>query len=398
MRAQRHPAALVAALALLASPNAIAGPTGGHDGKFFLADAPGDTRLNISGQLQFRYQATFRADDPPVIGADNDVTSGFATRRAKIKLEGHDKSERLSYKLIGAFSRSTGMFLLEDAFVAFDLTDDWTLSVGQFKGPLLREELVSSSAQLLVERSVVNETFNQGQMQGARLEWDSDRVRLAAMISDGLASANTPYNAAAEADVALGARVEVLVGEAGDWKRFKDFTSWRGAPFNAMLGAALHWQSTGDTNPSAASGMGADIDLLTLTADASLEGDGWNAFASFVWRRTDAAAMPTFDDLGASVQGGVFVTDQAELFARWDAVFADTGRMLPGDELHTIAAGVNYYFLPESHAAKLTANVLWYLDPPSDLAGVVGPSDSIPLLADANGDQIALVIQFQLLF
>ncbi len=393
----RRAAAATLALALFAAA-APAQSLVGHDGKFFLADDPGDHRLNFSGQLQVRYQATFRDSDPAVIGADNDVTTGFVIRRTKIKLDGTDKTERLSYKLTGAFARGSGRFVLEDALVAFKITDDWTLSVGQFKGPLLREELVSSTAQMLVERSIVNETFNQGFMQGAQIAWDSDRVRFAAMVSDGLGSANTTYNAAAEADFGIGGRVEVLLGDAGDWKRFKDFTSWRGSSFNAMLGAAVHFQSAGETNPSAASGMNADVDALTLTADASLEGDGWNAFASFVWRRTDAAMMPTFDDLGASVQGGVFVSADAELFARWDAVFADSARMLTGDELHTIAAGVNYYFLPESHAAKLTANVLWYIDPASDLAGVVGLTDSVPILADAQGDQVALVIQLQLLF
>jgi hypothetical protein len=38
-----------------------------HDGKFFLASPDGAFRLNVGGQLQFRYNLNFRTDDdtPP---------------------------------------------------------------------------------------------------------------------------------------------------------------------------------------------------------------------------------------------------------------------------------------------------------------------------------------------
>jgi len=379
------------------SAPAIAGPTAGHDKQFFLSDEDGGTRLNVTMQLQTRYLLTLRRDDPPSIGADNETTTGFDVRRAKIRLDGTLGSKRLKYRLNGAFMSLTGAMFLEDAWVSYDLGGAWTVQAGQFKPPLLREELVSSSAQLTVERSVANEAFNQGYAQGVMLSWTSDRVRVSGSFTDGLATLNTPYNGLREADAAVTARVETILGEGGDWGRFRDFTSWRGAEFNAMLGLAAHYETSGDTNPSAA-GLGVDREFLTLTADASLEGDGWNAFASFIWRRTDTAGMPTFDDLGASAQGGVFVTDRAELFARWDAVFADPDRAAAGDELHTLAAGFNYYFLPESHAAKLTANVLWYLDPVGPLAGVVTQSSGVPVLSDANADQVAFVVQMQLLF
>ncbi|MEZ6243992.1 MAG: porin [Phycisphaerales bacterium] len=396
MIARNHATAML--LLVLSTPPALGGPTAGHDGKFFLADDSGDHRLDISAQLQIRYQGTFRDADPAVIGADNDVTLGFVMRRTKLRLDGRDRSGRLSYKLVGAFSRSLGMLALEDAQFTLGLSDDWSLTLGQFKAPLLREELVSFSSQLTSDRSVTTGTFTATWTQGVQLAWSSDRARTSAMVSDGLKQVNTSYNAVGESDFAITARAEVLLGKAGDWKRFNDFTSWRGSDFNAMLGGALNWQTTGDTNPSAASGAGKDIDSLTLTTDLSLEGNGWNAFACFIWRRTDAAAMPAFDDFGVIAQAGVFVCERTELFARWDAVFADAARGLAGDDLHTITAGLNYYFLPESHAAKFTANVLWFPEPANDLAGVVKPSDSFPLLADAKGDQIAFVIQLQLLF
>jgi len=365
----------------------------GHDKKFFMADASRDNRMNISGQIQFRYQATFQDDDPMVIGADNDTTIGFAARRTKIKLDGNVINDQLKYKITGAFSRSSGVFALEDAVMSYDFDSAWTVRAGQFKAPFLREELVSSSTQLLGERSVANETLNQDFSQGVEVSYSSNRVRAAALVSDGFASRNTPYNLAGEADFAFTARAEVLLLETGDWKRFKDFTSWRGSETNAMLGAAVHWQTMGHTNPA-----GPNLDLVSLTADASLEADGWNAFASVVWRQIETAGGTEFDDIGAVVQGGVFVTDDAELFARWDAVFADSDRGTPGDTLNSLTAGFNYYFVPQSHAAKFTGSVAYYLDPISDLAGVVSATDSVPLRPDANDGQIGLVLQMQLLF
>ena len=385
------------ALALVAFIGSLAlgqdSPSAGYDKKFFLADASRDNRLNIGGQIQFRYKATFQDDDPGFIGADNDTTIGFSMRRMKLKLDGNVISDKLSYKVVGAFSRGSGTFNLEDAYMAYEIDSAWELRAGQFKAPFMREELVSSSVQQFVERSIVNETFNQDFSQGVQIAYSSERVRAAALISDGFASRNTPYNLAGEADFALTARADILLGETGDWKRFKDFTSWRGSETNAMLGAAVHWQTMGETNPA-----GPDVDVLTATADASVEGDGWSLFASFVWRRTDTAGAMTFDDLGASVQGGVFVTDQTELIARWDSVFADSDRALPGDTLGSITAGFNYFFFPESHAAKLSGTISYALDPISDLAGVVSASDSLAIRPDRNSGQIGLMLQMQLLF
>ncbi len=401
MRRRTHTFLLIAlassaALAEPPPPNPPPNPTtpnAGHDKKFFLSDTPRDNRLNISGQLQFRYKATFQDDDPGVIGAGNDATVGFSMRRAKIKFDGSVVSERLKFKVIGAFSRSSGALILEDALMSYEINTDWTVRAGQFKAPFLREELVSSTSQLFVERSVVNETFNQDFSQGIELSYSNSRFRTTAMVSDGLASRNTPYNTPGEADIALTARAEALIIKADDWKRFKDLTSWRGGETNALLGGAIHWQTMGRTNPA-----GPDIDMLALTADASVEGDGWNTFASVVWRRMDTAAGMEFDDLGASVQGGVFVTDSTELIARWDAVFADSNRGGAGDVFNTISVGFNHYFVPESHAAKLTGSVRYSLDAVNDLAGVVRPSDSISLRPDANEGQIGLMIQMQLLF
>ena len=222
-----------------------------------------------------------------------------------------------------------------------------------------------------------------------QLDFGGDAWRAAVAFSDGLNSDNTAYNSAAEADYALTARAEFKFGDA-DWKAFDQFTSFRGGPKGAMLGAAAHWQSAGDTNPALAD----PEELFGLTADLSVLGGGWNAFASGVYMSSDDGT-DDFHDFGAVVQGGYFFTDQIEGIARWSAVFAD-GDRTADDDYSDLALGVNYYMVPESHAAKFTAAVVYAFDATTD--SIVSTSTGHNLLPDSEDGQIALTFQVQLLF
>lgn len=366
---------------------------GGHDGKFFVASSDKDFRLNMGGQVQFRYNANFR-DDPGVNanGGDNDETTvGFHTRRTKIEWGGHIY-EKWNFKLVGAFSRTSGAFILEDIILSYKFDNDVTITWGQFKLPILREESISSKYQLAADRSIANEVFNQDRSQIVQIGWQGERVRLLGAVSDGTSTANTAFNTSAEADIALTARADFRLGEAA-WKKFDDFTSFRGDEPGALIGAAIHWQSTGDTNPSAAS----STDTFLYTIDAGYEGRGWNLYAAFIGLSRDASGSSDFDDFGAVAQGGVFVSEHTELFARWDAVFPDSDRA-NSDDFHTLSLGANHYFIPESHALKFTADVQWFLDDQASSSSLVSANEGVGLIADSNDDQIALRLQMQLLF
>jgi hypothetical protein len=157
-----------------------------------------------------------------------------------------------------------------------------------------------------------------------------------------------------------------------------------------MLGLAGHWQSMGDTNPSAATSM----DMTTLTADFSFVGDGWNAYAAGIWRNMDMTAATSADDFGVVVQGGVFVSDQDELFARYDGFFPDD--FAGATDFNTITVGWNRYFIPESHAAKFTLDLTYHFD--AVTSSGIATSDGHNLLADVNDGQIGLIAQVQILF
>ncbi len=343
------------------------------------------SNLKLGVQMQFRYDVNVRQDDS--LG-DDDTTIGFQMRRLKVEAKG-DITDSISGKIVFAFDRDGGDASLEDAVADWAINDSTSLQIGQFKLPFMREESVSSKKQLAPERSSMNETFNQDRSQGVQLTVEQDSFRAMFAFSDGFNTDNTAFNNSAEDDYALTGRAEMRFGDA-DWKAYDQFTSWRGASQGAMVGVAGHFQNTGDTNPTPA-----ETEVFALTVDGSFVADGWNLYGAFVWRNTDTT-MSSFDDTGAVLQGGVFVSDQTELFARWSAVFADSARGATGDDYSDITAGLNYYLVPESHAAKFTLGVTYSLD--ATTTSIVSTSTGHNLLSDTDDGQLAIISQVQFLF
>ncbi|MHC4652752.1 MAG: porin, partial [Planctomycetota bacterium] len=111
-----------------------------------------------------RYAASFQDNAPD----GEDERYGFEVRRAKLKLKGHVVDPSWKYVLNLAFDYDDGEVDLEDAIIIKDFGGGWELWAGQFKLNFLREELVSSSAQLAVDRSFVNELYNQDRHQGVQ--------------------------------------------------------------------------------------------------------------------------------------------------------------------------------------------------------------------------------------
>lgn len=369
-----------------------------------LADA-GDTNLKLGGFAQFRYIMNFR-DNPPnsefSSAHDSGFTNGFEATRTRLEATGNIMSKSLSYKVDANFDRN-GSASLKDAWGMWDFGNGWKAKWGQFKLPLLREELVSDTNQLAIDRSIVNSLFTQDRSQGIAAYYEQDQWRVAGAFSDGAMSLNTPYTSAAEADWAFTVRGEYKWGD--DWKRFNDFSSWRGQPGAGLLGAALHYQHNGNTANSSLSA--AKVDIIRYTADFTYEGNGWNVYAAFVGNHNDpgknsfGVSGKTLDDFGFLLQGGYFVTDKIELFARYDGVFPDKdwGDGVD-DSFHTITVGANYYVFDNSNAFKLSADIQYWPEKTSKSAIVGGAIDNgvNALRPDTKGDQFAIRFQAQLVF
>ncbi len=390
------------------------GGTAGHDGQFFLASSDGNFRLNIGGQVQFRYVLNFNDDVDADGDGDpdsDDFVPGFEARRTKLTFDGHIFSPDLFYKVQGAFARSStettftdsngdtatvgdtgGEFELEYAYVGYNLDNGWKVWWGQDKLPWLREELVSSKYQLAADRSLTNELFNQGYSKGVWLGYQADSWNFTGAFSNGFNSANTGFDES-PSDWAFTARAEFKF--SGQWSQFDDFNSFKGSENAMMLGIAGNYQegaSDDSVNPVTPEIYGGTIDF-------TVNGDGWNVFTYHVYQdQSDAGGVAgdDFSDWGFVLQGGFFVNEDWELFGRIDGIFGDSERS--GDDLWTLTVGAIYFI--HGNAAKFTADVLWLFDGISN-TGITEISDGeegVGVLAGTEDGQIALRFQFQVLF
>jgi hypothetical protein len=356
-----------------------AGRTLAQDGRAFTVD--------VHGYTQFRYIYTHVEDSDTSEAEDDDAAVGFQTTRTRLSVSGNIINEDWGYFVQFGFGRDGGAAELLDAYGTYQMENGWNVMFGQFKLPFMREELVSSKYQLAWDRSPMNETFNQDRSQGVQFGFEGDAMRFMAAFSDGFATLNSDYLSAAEADFALTGRFEYKW--AGDWKQFRDFTSFPNSDFAGMFGVAGHYQTGGETIGTS------DADIWLITGDVSLEGNGWNAFASAVYNNFEPEGGDSTNNWGFVIQGGIFVAPQFEIFGRFDMTFPDDD-FENADEFSTITAGVNYYVVPESHAAKFTAGVIYFLDEPG--TSIVSESTTIPLIGTDEDGQFSILGQFQLVF
>ncbi len=401
------------------------GDNAGYDNSrntFFLASDDGSWRLNIGGYVQFRYYLNFRDDgdgNNDGIG-EEDFESGFQTRRTKIIFDGN-VATNVFYKIQGNFeSEDGGRFRLEDAYGGYRWDNGLYMKFGQFKLPFLREELVSSAMQLAADRSLTNEIYNQDRSQGIELGYEQEDWRAMVAFSDGFRSRNSEVgtnsafsavdgftNGGGESDWAITGRFEYKL--AGTWNAFKDFTSFPGSDFAALVGVAGHVEQS-DQNLAAVVGGNAVQGETTLggwTADLSLEGDGWNFFIAgnghhvnnnLAVTATGASADTSADDYGVVVQGGFFIPNTDwEIFGRYDVAFSDSDRTGPGatadDTFSTATVGTNWYW--SGHAAKFTFDVQYFFD---DEPVLTGANSGIGFFGDDDEGEITLRFQFQFLF
>jgi hypothetical protein len=352
------------------------------DKGFFIASSDGNYLLRIGGQLQIRYVYNNQDDSP-----SDDNRSGFELRRSKLILRGNVVDPTWQYEAQFNSDRATGVFVLEDAgWIQKDFGSGWKVTAGQMKAPFLREEILSSQRLLAVERSLVNSFFTAGTVQGVRVGWQGDNVRLWGMYHDGNRSLNTAWNAE-DTEFAFSGRAEFLL--QGAWKTLEDYNSFKDDGHGLVLGAAANYSrqefgnSVNDT----------EVDNLGLTADATLDLGGISAAGAVMYRSldSDAAGFTGSDQIGFLVRGGVFLTDSVELYAQYEWADADTAAV---EDLNVITVGVTKYF--NKHGLKWQSDIGFALDPVS--AAFAQESAGWRADSASNDGQVVFRSQFQLLF
>jgi hypothetical protein len=323
------------------------GAMAGYDKNFFIGSADGNYLLKIAGQMQIRYVYNWQDED----GSEDTNRQGFENRRTKLRFFGHVVDPSWQYLVLGAFDRDGGSFVLDEAYITKDLENGSKIRFGQFKPPFLREELVSSSKQLAVERSLVNEEFNQDRVQGVEYSYTGDQFRVLVAYSDGFGpggagSDNTPWQTEDTEWGALTGRVEWMA-MGSDWKAFDDFQGWKGGESVLLLGGAAHYQEGefGTITPG-------ETEFFGLTGDVTYKADGFGLYGAAVYRSLDNDLGLDVDQFGFLIQGSYFLQDDWEIFARYEWADADTDGV---EDLSVATAGVNRYW--KKHDLKWQADV-----------------------------------------
>ncbi len=293
--------------------------------------------LKLSMQIQSRYIFNARTEQ-----TDGTITNGFEARRTKIKATGKLGDPRFRYTVTMAFSRSTGIASSEDVHMRFKFADNWTLRIGKFRPTVLREQAISSKYQLGAERSLLTSAFGQSYTQGLSLMYRKDQLRVTASVMDAQASF------AGDQVWEYILRSELMLN--GPRSSMRDFTSFRDDEPATMIGAGIGYRESDPANPATM-----DSSTLSWSVDLTAEFGGSNCFIALMGSQFDEQGAPGVDRFGLLVQGGVFINDKTELFARYAHGDDDTST-----SLNLIEVGLNYY--EHQHNAKLTVDMGYSLD------------------------------------
>lgn len=399
------------------------GATAGIDekGKIFLKSADGAWKANFSGQIQFRY--LYNEADRPA-GQKEDTEDGFQMRRVKLGVSGHIADPKIYYKLVFATERdvststrsftdsggdtgsvrdttkAAGDVLVEDAYFGYKFDNGMFVQAGISKLPFARQELISSSRQTAVDRSIVTEYFTLDRAEQIQVGYSNDTIKVVVAGSDGADNQFTdPLGTGDQAhSFAVTGRLDWKV--MGDWGQMKDELAWAGEDTALFVGVAGHWENNKDNGP----GSTGNSEWYAVTVDALLEVDPFSVTGAVFYAEEDnsttTGTVADLEAMGFYVQGAVNLDDTWAPFIRYNWLEQDPDAPTQ-DALQAVTVGVNYFF--RKHNAKLTADVVYLfegesLDEVGDINGGELSSGLGLTSKDNDEDEFAVRVQFQLLF
>jgi len=327
--------------------------TAGYDDGFFIRSQDGNYSVHINGGAQVRFN--WNSTKSGALGTPANRW-GFENTRTRLVFSGNVIDPTWTYRIQAQWSDSVGDttggpavigapnatgFHLQDAWIQKDMGNGLSLKVGQFKAPFAREYMVDEFNQLAVERSLLSTGWQHGRMQGIQMGYAADAIRFAGYFGDGVGgmlsrgSQNTNWTMT-PTRYSMGGRFEFKSG--GTWDQFDDMSSHRGEEFAMLFGVATFYQSNYANSPS---------HTWEMTADATIDGGGWNLMAAFyIGQLKPGGGASSTTPWGFTAQGGYFLTDDLEAFARWE--YGKKGMTGAGQvaatNLNGFTLGANWFF------------------------------------------------------
>ncbi len=366
----------------------------GYDDGFFLSSADGNWLLRTNMLMQQRLVINRQEES-----LTDKSKWGFENSRTRLTLSGHLISPDWFYRTeIELANNNTGYPTGEsrtgllDAYIGYDFGQGWKFWVGTFKTPLLREELVDSSRQMLVERSLVNAVFTGGRTDGLGVEYRNDRFGFVGSYNNGIndmfygggvMTGGTSGVFGSPATFAMTARGEWLLD--GTWDAMEGFSSPRGEAKSMMLGGAMHVQLA----DSSTTGV-ANVDLIVMTVDFTAKFGGTSVFAAIMYADASADA-PAIDGnaVGFVIQAGHYIREKWEVFARYEWADVDD---FAGEDISILTLGFNKYL--STLNAIWTTDVGFALDPVPVSSQITGWRMDLP----DNDGQFVVRSQLQISF
>ena len=310
--------------------------------------------------IQFRYVA----DVQDQLDGQREKTLGFENSRTRLGLKAKLEEHNIDL-FVWTGHTGIGASLLLDAWANWKADENFSLKVGQFKLPIWNEWTVSETKQTFVERSVLDARFAPHYAQGIMGTWRDDTISLSAVFSDGMRGWNRFF----PGDIwAVTGRFDWLI--QGDWSQRADFNSFRDESPFTVLGIAGHFQDGGTLAGSGGTNIYTnDTRITQVTADFQWGFSGASIYAAVIGNYEESPGALEYHQFGALLQGQVFVTDDIELFARYefgdlDGQAAAFSIANPGattnEELAVLTVGATKFIA--GHALKVTGDLGFSFD------------------------------------
>ena len=324
------------------------GAGAGYDGGFFMSSADGNYSMKVNVLEQIRWTFNNREGQ-----GSNDQSWGFENKRTRLSFSGNLVDSSWNYKVAYYFGYSNDVEfdgannVLADAWVSKDFGNGFKLTAGQFKLPYSGEYGLDAGNLQFNDYSTVSNAFADGYGQGLMFGYSADAFRAAVAYVNSLNSVNSSFGSGSPSDeYALTGRGEFKL--SGTWDQFNSGSSFKGEEMGILIGVGANWADSND----AAIG-----DVFGMTADVTADFGGANIMGAFYWDNNDDVAAGE-NPWGFTVQGGVFVSDDIEVIARYELGDADTAAA--DNDFSAMTLGANWYLA--KNTAKMGFNFGYAFD------------------------------------
>jgi phosphate-selective porin OprO and OprP len=349
---------------------------GGYQDGFYLKTPDDRFLLKVGSRINFGYTYGWVSPLPDF--------SSFDLFHAKIYAGGNAFGQTVQFYIQAGAATTTrsasfaptpesddGSFTLEDYYVRL-VRGDFSLKLGQFKVPFIRQAMTYSGNLNLVDRSIATRSFLLGRDRGVTFNWDRRTFSTSMGVFNGggdsilgsglqpLAFGMTGQNVSN--DTAGGGKghlysvrlVAAPFGSAGysegDVERTDKPRFDIGAGFVFDQGRDLDVNGDGTVDDT-------DADVINVSGDLAFKSNGFFLQGEYFYRTIDGAALSDLDMMGFYVQPSYFIMPgELELATRFSWVDPDMDTA--GDRLYEAQAAFNFYFFKD-HRYKLQLQYTW---------------------------------------